>query len=58
MIKDVLNQIEAPLTMINTKGKLLPYVTGKVKPIEKIERDYRNIVIDLVPYDSSNGLYF
>ena len=50
-IKDMLNQIEEPIDYINAVSKLLPYITGKVKPIENIERDHRDIVINLVPYD-------
>ena len=48
-IKDKLNQIEDPVDYINAVSKLLPYITGKVKPIENIERDHRDIVINLVP---------
>ena len=50
-IKDKLNQIEDPVDYINAVSKLLPYITGKVKPIENVERDHRDIVINLVPYD-------
>ena len=48
-IKDKLNQIEDPVDYINAVSKLLPYITGKVKPTENIERDHRDIVINLVP---------
>ena len=48
-IKDKLNQIEDPVDYINAVSKLLPYITGKVKPIENIEREHRDIVINLVP---------
>ena len=50
-IKDKLNQIEDPVDYINAVSKLLPYITGKVKPTEDIERNHRDIVINLVPYD-------
>ena len=50
-IKDKLNQIEDPVDYINAVSKLLPYITGKVKPIENVERDHRDILINLVPYD-------
>ena len=50
-IKDKLNQIEDPVDYINAVSKLLPYITGKVKPIENVERDQRDIVINLVPYE-------
>ena len=50
-IVEVLNQIEDPVDYINAVSKLLPYITGKVKPIENVERDHRDIVINLVPYD-------
>ena len=49
-IKDKLNQIEDPVDYINAVSKLLPYITGKVKPIENEQRDHRDIVISLVPY--------
>ena len=50
-INDALNQITDPLDYINAVSKLLPYVIGKVKPTEDIERDHREITINLVPYD-------
>jgi len=50
-IKDKLNQIENPVDYINAVSKLLPYITGKVKPIENAERDHRDIVINLVRLD-------
>ena len=50
-IKCMLNQIEDPLSYINAVSKLLPYVAGKVKPIENVEREHRDITINLVPYD-------
>ena len=50
-IKDVLNQIEDPVDYINAVSKFLAYVAGKVKPIENVERDNRDIVINLVPYN-------
>ena len=50
-IKDKLNQIEDPVDYINAVSKLLPYITGKVKPIENIERDHRDITINLVRLD-------
>ena len=49
-IKCMLNQIEEPIDYINAVSKLLPYVAGKVKPIENVEREHRDIVINLVPY--------
>ena len=48
-IKCMLNQIEDPVDYINSVSKLLPYITGKVKPIENVERDHRDITINLVP---------
>ena len=51
-IKDKLNQIEDPVDYINAVSKLLPYITGKVKPIENIERDHRDITINLVRLDN------
>ena len=50
-IKYMLNQIEDPVDYINAVSKLLPYVAGKVKPIENVERDHRDIIINLVPYE-------
>jgi hypothetical protein len=50
-IVDMLNQITDPLDYLNAVSKLLPYVIGKVKPIENIEIDHRDIVINLVPCD-------
>ena len=50
-IKCMLNQIEDPVDYINAVSKLLPYVAGKVKPIENVEREHRDITINLVPYD-------
>jgi hypothetical protein len=50
-IVDMLNQITDPLDYLNAVSKLLPYVIGKVKPIENIERDHRDIVINLVSHD-------
>ena len=50
-IKDKLNQIEDPVDYINAVSKLLPYITGKVKPIENEQREQRDITINLVPYD-------
>jgi len=50
-MKDALNQITDPLDYLNAVSKLLPYAIGKVKPTENIERDHRDIVINLVPYD-------
>ena len=50
-IKRMLNQIEDPVDYINAVSKLLPYVAGKVKPIDNAERDNRDITINLVPYD-------
>ena len=47
----MLNQIEDPVDYINGVSKLRPYVAGKVKPIENVERDHRDIVINLVPYE-------
>jgi len=52
-IKCMLNQIEDPVDYINAVSKLLPYVAGKVKPIENEQRDHRDIVINLVPYEES-----
>ena len=48
-MKDKLNQIEDPVDYINAVSKLLPYITGKVKPIENEQRDHRDITINLVP---------
>jgi len=50
-IKDKLNQIEDPVDYINAVSKLLPYIAGKVKPIENEQREQRDITINLVPYD-------
>jgi len=50
-IKCMLNQIEDPVDYINAVSKLLPYVAGKVKPLENVEKDHRDITINLVPYD-------
>ena len=50
-IKYMLNLIEDTVDYINAVSKLLPYITGKVKPIENIERDHRDIVINLVPFE-------
>lgn len=50
-IKCMLHQIEDPVDYINAVSKLLPYITGKVKPIENVEKDHRDITINLVPYD-------
>ena len=47
-IKCMLNQIEDPVEYINAVSKLLPYVAGKVKPIENEQRDHRDITINLV----------
>ena len=48
-IKCMLNQIEDPVDYINAVSKLLPYITGKVKPIENEQREHRDITINLVP---------
>ena len=50
-IKDKLNQIEDPVDYINAVSKLLPYVAGKVKPIDNVEKDHRDIVINLARLD-------
>lgn len=50
-IKCMLNQIEDPVDYINAVSKLLPYVAGKVKPIDTIQEEDRNIVINIVPYE-------
>jgi len=50
-IKDKLNQIEDPVDYINAVSKLLPYVAGKVKPIENEQIEHRDITIKIVPYD-------
>jgi hypothetical protein len=50
-IKCMLNQIEDPVDYINSVSKLLPYITGKVKPTEDTEKDHRDITINLVPFD-------
>ena len=50
-IKYMLNLIEDPVDYINAVSKLLPYVAGKVKPIENVEREHRDITITLVPYN-------
>lgn len=43
--------IEDPVDYINAVCKLLPYVAGKVKPIENEQRGHRDITINLVPYE-------
>ena len=53
-INDVLNQITDPLDYLNAVSKLLPYITGKVKPIENVEREHRDITINLVAYENSD----
>ena len=50
-IKCMLNQIEDPVDYINAVSKLLPYIAGKVKPIESEQREHRDITINLVPYE-------
>ena len=50
-IKCMLNQIEDPVDYINAVSKLLPYVAGKVKPIENEQREHRDITINLVPFE-------
>ena len=50
-IKCMLNQIEDPVDYINAVSKLLPYIAGKVKPIENEQREHRDITINLVPYE-------
>ena len=50
-IKCMLNQIEDPVDYINAVSKLLPYIVGKVKPIENEQREHRDITINLVPYE-------
>ena len=50
-IISMLNQIEDPVDYINAVSKLLPYVAGKVKPIDIIQEEDRNIVINIVPYE-------
>ena len=50
-IKYMLNQIEDPVDYINAVSKLLPYVAGKVKPIENEQREHRDITINLVHYE-------
>lgn len=52
-IISMLNQIEDPVDYINAVSKLLPYVAGKVKPIDNAERDNRDITINLVPYEGT-----
>ena len=47
----MLNQIEDPVDYINAVSKLLPYIAGKVKPIESEQREHRDITINLVPYE-------
>ena len=47
----MLNQIEDPVDYINAVSKLLPYVAGKVKPIENEQREHRDITINLVPFE-------
>lgn len=49
-IKDMLNQISDPIDYINAISKLLPYVAGKIKPIEISDKEDKNIVINVVPY--------
>lgn len=48
---DMLNQIEEPIDYINAISKLLPYVTGKVKPIEDKKEERGEITINIVPFD-------
>ena len=50
-IKCMLNQIEDPVDYINAVSKLLPYIAGKVKPIDIMQEEDRNIVINIVPYE-------
>ena len=50
-IKCMLNQIEEPIDYINAVSKLLPYIVGKVKPIENKKVDRGDITINIVPYD-------
>tara|TARA_B110000908_G_C9857569_1_gene272659 strand:- start:109 stop:387 length:279 start_codon:yes stop_codon:yes gene_type:complete len=50
-IKDMLNQIEEPIDYINAVSKLLPYVAGKVKPIENIKQERGDVYINIVPFD-------
>ena len=50
-IVDMLNQISNPTDYINAVSKLLPYVAGKVKPIEELKPERGDVIINIVPYD-------
>ena len=47
----MLNQIEDPVDYINAVSKLLPYVAGKVKPVEAIKEEKGEITINIIPFD-------
>ena len=55
-IKDKLNQIEDPVDYINAVSKLLPYVAGKVKPIENNKEERGDVFINIVPFDKNENL--
>jgi hypothetical protein len=46
----VLTDYTTQIDNIYSASKLLPYVAGKVKPIENVERDHIDITINLIPY--------
>ena len=50
-IVDMLNQITDPLDYLNAVSKLLPYLAGKVKPIEELKLERGDVIINIVPYD-------
>ena len=50
-IVEVLNQISNPTDYINAVSKLLPYVAGKVKPVEPIKEEKNPITIQIVPFE-------
>ena len=49
-IIEMLNQISNPTDYINAVSKLLPYVAGKVKPIEELKPERGDVIINIVPY--------
>jgi hypothetical protein len=49
-IKEMLNQINEPSEYINAISKLLPYIAGKVKPIEDKKEERGEVIINIVPY--------
>ena len=50
-IIEMLNQMSNPTDYINAVSKLLPYVAGKVKPIEPIKEEKNPITIQIIPFD-------